>query len=346
MKYYSILTPYLVPDDIKFSKRVNLGDGFIYKAIERLVNFAEMKYKFTTRIRPTDQEIKLINKGKVLIIAGANQLNDNYTLWPNFSFDYLENIKVPIIPMGVGYSGINDANIKMSETTKKILLAVHNKINFSSWRCYRTINYINKFLPQLSDKTLMTGCPVIFNKELLNGDIFSKSYKKIIFTPTERGQWIERESQTIRYLLKNYTDAQITMVIHQDFSRLKLKELFWNIRYNKMTPSFFHLLIKMKGIDVVFPKTPEEGEAIYNNCDLHIGSRLHAHLYCLSKCKRSFLTYVDDRSTGFSEYLKFPIVDYKNIEKYLNYDFEIYREAAIDTYKTMQKFIKYLKEIL
>ncbi|NTW27560.1 MAG: polysaccharide pyruvyl transferase family protein [Candidatus Moranbacteria bacterium] len=343
--YYSVLTPFIIPNELKY-KKVNLGDGFILNAIKRQIPFSELRYQFSTKRSLTDSEIDLINNGKALIIAGANQLNADYVPWVGFSLESFNKITVPIIPFGVGYGGELHSTGKMSELTKEILLRIHGNIKFSSWRCFNTVKYLNSSVDDIGKKVLMTGCPVIYGSKLLNGEPFSSSVKKIVYTPTERGFWKKREYDTLRFIVDNFKGSEITMVLHQDYTKLGIREYLWNLLHNQSLPRLLHAYAKKRGVAIVMPKTIEEGESIYNDCDLHIGSRLHAHLYCLSMCKKSFLTHVDGRAVGFSEYLNFTIVDHTEISKYLDYDFEIYRKSAIIHYEEMKKFINYLREIL
>lgn len=85
---------------------------------------------------------------------------------------------------------------------------------------------------------------------------------------------------------------------------------------------------------------------LYRECDLHIGSRLHAHLYFLSLRKPSFLTYVDDRMLGFSQMLGFPVCDHDRLGDYMEFDFApCWRNmAAIEP--TMNRFVDYVKDEL
>ena len=63
----------------------------------------------------------------------------------------------------------------------------------------------------------------------------------------------------------------------------------------------------------------------------------------LSQNKRSFLTKVDERVTGFSEHFGFPICDPGHFEDLLNFDFEKVREAALRTYPVMARFVDSLQ---
>ena len=72
---------------------------------------------------------------------------------------------------------------------------------------------------------------------------------------------------------------------------------------------------------------------------MHVGSRLHAHLTFISRNKWSFLTYVDDRCLGFSEFLDFPLIEPGDLNRHLEDDFEIIRSNAQKSFQTMQKFV-------
>jgi hypothetical protein len=246
----------------------------------------------------------------------------------------------------------------MSSLTEAILREIHNRIKFSSWRCNLTTEYLNSFLPDLQEKFLMTGCPVMYDRNILEGSTFSDRVESVIVTVTERGDFWEREIATIDFVVKKYKSARKTLSLHQDFDLLRAKEKDKN--WFAFMQSFFKLseqetsevmqlreYARHQGFKIFKPKRVEECYKLYNKSDLHIGSRVHAHLYFLSQAKKTFVTYVDDRCLGFSKTLDFPICDPQNFEQYLDYNFEIYRHKCIDSFQNMYKFVSYIKnEIL
>lgn len=341
---YSVLTPYIIPPELSSHKKQNVGDGFILIAIKKLLRPFEAEFEFSTRRSLTADEIEKINSTKALIIAGANQLNDKYTIFPGANLDSIRQIKVPIIFMGVGYSGFDDQNSKMSNLTHSLLIEAHKTVEFSSWRCLRTMAYLNKNIPEIKGKILMTGCPVIYGDELLGGKPFSSGLGRVAVSITERGRWFSREKSTIDFVARKYGGSELFLVLHQDLATGGLREMLSGLKNLQPPASIIRWYAKLRGFKILVPKTAEECQDFYNTCDLHIGSRVHAHLYCLGASKRSFLTYVDDRAISFADYLKFPVVKPGRIDQYLDYDFETYRRNALASYKTMKKFIDYLKE--
>jgi hypothetical protein len=103
---------------------------------------------------------------------------------------------------------------------------------------------------------------------------------------------------------------------------------------------------RARGFQVFAARSPEEAQAFYNGCDLHVGSRLHAHLYFLSQAKRSFLSAVDGRSAGMARTLGFPLCDPAAWDRHFDYDFEQFRTAARVAYQSMARFVWSLKEKL
>ena len=66
------------------------------------------------------------------------------------------------------------------------------------------------------------------------------------------------------------------------------------------TPVALSGYAKRRGFEIFDSGDAEDFLNLYRDADLHIGSRLHAHLFCLSLRKSSFVTYVDERMAGFS----------------------------------------------
>lgn len=350
---YSILTPYIVPPEMQARKAVNIGDGFILNSIIKLLSPYKCKYLFTPRKKISDWEIAKINSTKALILAGANQLNDDFTIAPEMTLEQLEKIKVPIVPFGIGIYGVQSRNSAMSETTKDILSGIHQRIKFSSWRCDLTLQYLEQFLPELSNKFLMTGCPVMYNKKILDKVPFSEKEKKVVVTVTERGDFWEREVETIDFVSRQFPKSHKILSLHQDFALLgnqtKQKRIFSffgtkTAQKTNSKPILLREYALKRGFKIFQPRSVEDCFRFYNRCDRHIGSRVHAHLYFLSQSKKSFLTYVDDRCLGFAKTLDFPICDFANLEQYLDYDFEIYRQNCLQAFLNMQHFVSYLKQ--
>ena len=350
MKNYSLLTPYIIPKTFK-RKRVNIGDGLIVDSITYLLKEMKFEHLYSTKIPLSKDDILHLRDINYLIVAGANQINDNYNFINGTTIDDIKKISAQVIFMGVGYSGEPQLNKKMSENTKKILKLLLKDVKFFSCRCFRTVDYLVTNLPEYKDKFIMTGCPVVYGEKILSGHHFESDFVNnlVAVTITERGRnWFIREKRIIDYTCKFYSKQKKVLVLHQDFSENFMRSVLGLMR-GELPKVLIRFYAKIRGMTIVVPKNTFECKEIYRKCDIHLGSRLHAHLYCLSICKRSFLASIDGRSLGISEYLGFPIIDFgkskAEVEKIINnFDFEICRKNVMKYYEEMKKFINYLNK--
>lgn len=328
------LSPYLMPERLRTKKAVNLGDGFILRAVERLFGPIPENRLFSTRAAPGQETIAELAQSRVVLIAGANQLHDAFAVWPGLTASEIDRLGLRFAPVGLGINGEADRNEAMSEPAKDTLRAIHRRIEFSSWRCPLTVAYLERELPDLAGRFLMTGCPTTYDAPLLESARFEERDDDVAVTITERGDWWERERATIDYVARRFPNARRRLVLHQDFLALEddgssARRLRQDIRTHA------HGL----GFEVAAPGSADEALAIYRGAGMHFGSRVHAHLTMLSLNRRSFLTRVDDRATGFAEALGFAISEPTSFDGDLSRDFEPIRQAARRGYVEMRRFV-------
>ena len=344
---YSVLTPYLIPPELAGRKIVNLGDGFILRAIERLVGRFPPQQAFTPRIAPAAAARSILAQAPAVILAGANQLNDRYTIWPGLSAEEIRASTLRFIPFGIGVHGEPGHNEGLSKATREVLIAIHERITCSSWRCPRTVAWLSAQIPEISDQLVMTGCPVLYDAPLLDGKPFGPRMKRIAVTVTERGDFWSRETATLDFVAKTFPRAERFLVLHQNYSpptRLEwVHHRLWPRAgrdlndYQKLRRYAVRL-----GFKIVVPESADHCLAFYETVDAHLGSRLHAHLLCLSRAKRSWLIPVDGRALGMAEFLQFPLCQPHTLEAEMGFDFETVRFNARRTFTHMQHFIKSL----
>lgn len=338
-----MLTPYIIPEALRGRKVVNLGDGFILRAIERLIGTIDPDRCFTPRMAPDAAVRKVLRNSTYVVLGGANQLNDKYTVWPRLTAEEIRHDGYRFVPFGIGIHGEPGHTDGLSDATREVLAAIHEKIPFSSWRCPRTVAFLRSEMPDIADQFLMTGCPVIYDRPLLESNRFLKNRRRVAVTVTERGEFWGRESATIDFVARHFSDSQRYLVLHQNYSP---PERFEGIKHKfrpyKPVENQYERLrwyAAKRGFKVVAPSTADACLKFYENIDVHVGSRLHAHLRFLSQNKWTFLVGVDDRATGMSEHFGFPLCDPQQFQIYMDFDFETVRERARSTFPTMQKFL-------
>jgi hypothetical protein len=347
----AVLTPWLVPASLAGRKAANLGDGFILRAIERLLGpFAESRTG-SPRAAPTAAEFAALEKAPCVVLAGANQLRDDWSVWPGLTAERLRASRLRLVPFAIGLHGDPRCTERMSQVTRELLLAMHERIECSSWRCPRTVDWLRRELPQLAPQLVMTGCPVVYDRPLLDGAPFAPGERRVAVTVTERGDFWARETAVLDFAARRFPRAQRFVVLHQNWSpptRLELlRHRFWPAPAARLDDyQRLRQYAVRRGFKVVCPRDADDGMAFYESIDLHVGSRLHAHLLCLSRARRSWLVRVDGRADGIADDLGFPLCQPDAIESDLEgalaFDFEPVRERARRDFAVMQRFVETL----
>jgi hypothetical protein len=338
---YAAITPHAYRAyDIRVLGK-NIGDGFILRAVERFVGKIDPSMLVPARKTPSPRSLEKLNSAATVLLAGANQLNDHFSPWPGLTAENIRKTSYTFVPMGVGISGKDGGGLDLTLDAKARLIAMHERIAFSSWRCQRTVDALAQNVPEIKDKLLMTCCPVVLDRPLLEGVNFRKEHATIAATVTERDDFWERETSMLERIAKVYPKSRRIMVLHQDFAVLPANRKHGLISEMINNPARkLRSFAKNLGFEVRILRSADEGLALYtNDIDLHFGSRLHAHLLMMSLNKWSFLTYVDERMAGISECLGFPLCNPAHIDDELDYDFEIVRRNAKQHHVTMQKFV-------
>jgi hypothetical protein len=168
---------------------------------------------------------------------------------------------------------------------------------------------------------------------------------------TERDDFWARESQTIDFVHRTFPNADKVLSLHQAYpaaaSRPRWQAAVDRLRGREMrTAQALHEHARRRGFRLFAPQRIEQCWELYEASDLHVGSRLHAHLYFLRQAKRSFLSYVDERCVGISRALDFPLCDPADWNAAQDHDFERTRLAARSCHRVMAQFVSSLQERL
>ena len=340
----AVLTPYLIPPELQGRKVLNIGDGFILRAIERLIGRFSAGRCFSSRVPPSPDVAKVLEASTAIILAGANQLNDHYSVWPGLTANRIRASRFHFVPFGIGLHGALGQNDGLTDIAREVLEAIHERIEFSSWRCPRTVAYLERELPQLRGRFLMTGCPVLYDSPLLDGERFHEDVGSVAVTVTERDDFWNRETCTLDFVARRFPRTRRYLVLHQNYSPPGRFEFVRHrlLPFSQDCENAYERLrwyAVKRGYRVVALSSADACIKFYQGIDLHVGSRLHAHLMFLSRNKRSFLTQADGRSLGMAEFFGFPLCDPNRFDDYLDFDFETVRSRARTSFQVMRKFI-------
>ena len=280
---------------------VNSGDFLIERRSKELVEaIIGVDVDILKRNVSYDDRVDILNHYDAIIFAGGPIIQCG--IYPKripFVRE-LSKIKVPLRILGGGWKGRN--------VSEKIL---YEKYVFSE-DMLRFINTIAKQFPigcrdwytmrtlQKSNITnlIMTGCPAWYDIGKINELKLNKKYFDITIAdnitigisdpalPSNKPYFYK----LINLIIRKYQNANCKLFFHRGINKddlLKVKELCNQcpkITFIDMSESY-------------------EGFKQYNQCFLHIGFRVHAHIYNLSQGNVSILINEDARGIGVNHAL-------------------------------------------
>lgn len=285
----------------------NAGDFLIKEKAIELLKFFKPKRKIITFDRwetLTEEQIKIINNSRLLILCGGPAFR--YNLYPGIYplVKDLKEIKVPIITFGLGWKGIpgkwEDTHKYYFATKSYDLLNRIETSGFkSSLRDYLTLNMLRY---KDFNNYIMTGCPSWYNLNRIGQPLtIPLQIKKVAFSV---GVSFVKNKQIFNSLiililkLKEYFGESFVCTFHHPvdykyYLKTNLNKIFYTAHRELID------VLEEKGIKWVdLSSLSSKLTHFYDKVDLHIGFRVHAHLYMLSVRKPSILLIEDGRGYG------------------------------------------------
>jgi hypothetical protein len=283
----------------------NVGDFFIAERCKHLLktlgeekDFLEFK-----RWEPLDERLAEINETKAIILCGGPGYHTNF--YPGI-FTFVKNIndiKVPIIPYGLGWLGspmYHPEHFRFNESSMTLLQYIHENCEATSCRDNATKEILNRYNFQ---NVIMTGCPTWYDLDSI-GKKFEKPKEihcvAISMTPTSLffKQNVELLKQAGELFKSLCPSVELWAVFHRGI----VEDEFTPPGEAKSLQSMANYAEKI-GYRVFDLSYDASNIDIYRRCDLHVGFRVHAHIFFLSIRKPTFLLQVDGRGRALSETL-------------------------------------------
>lgn len=312
--YYVILT----------GSKNNAGDFLIKHRAKQLFSFLRPDRHLIDldAWRPIDSHtLDIVNRSQATILTGGPALQQN--MYPNvYSLvDDLARITCPITTMGIGWYSLTGRwedthHYPLSDQTLKLLHRIESDGLVSSVRDYHTLNTLacHGF-----KNFIMTGCPALYSLEHLDTPTEPLSQvRKIgvsLGVTLKSSKRMFRQMQNVVLMLKDkFKNESVEVVFHHSLSPDYLcthgasKDL-----YNAQQRFAEWLAANdIRYIDV--SGSAEKLMEYYASCDIHIGYRVHAHIYMNSISKPSVLLSEDGRGIALKEVLSgCNLIAYSNI---------------------------------
>ncbi|GEQ32267.1 hypothetical protein B795N_01490 [Marinilactibacillus psychrotolerans] len=287
----------------------NVGDFLITERAIALLEKIAPEYEFIKYNHwEAFKDMNLINGSQGIIILGGpgyqmNMYPGVYKLRKDFT-----EIKVPIYTLGSGWKGkpgdrTTEKLYKFTDSAKFLLNSMEKTFAGMSCRDHQTVRALtNNGYKNIT----MTGCPVWYDLQSLGKEFQApQKLNKIVFTPAQDYVYSDQSIEIMNYLKERFNDSKIIVSFHRGIGEV-----------DEFTPESDAINTKKLanhasdlGYEVVNVSYDTNKLKFYNDCDLHIGYRVHAHIYFLSKRLPSILIHEDGRGNGVTEALNSPGID-------------------------------------
>lgn len=293
----------------------NVGDFLITNRALALLNHIGPDFEYI--VKPHWEfldNIDFVNKSEGIIILGGPGFQMNMFPGVYKLFSDLSKIKVPIYTLGTGWKGKPG-----DKTTEKLYhflkpsVELINKINETSagisCRDYQTVNVLKN---NAFNNVTMTGCPVWYDIPSIGKEFLPpKKISKIVYTPAQDELFSDQSIEVLKFIINRFKDSKIIVSFHRGIGEV---DKYTDLNDANNTQKIATVAKKL-GAEIVDVSYSAEKLNFYDECDLHIGYRVHAHIYFLSKRLPSILLHEDGRGNGVSDALKSPGIDGYKIPK-------------------------------
>ena len=227
----------------------------------------------------------------------------------------LDSINLPMMNIGGGWYGKDNRyeTVKeyyLDEGSIELLRLIERSAGCLSCRDWFTVN----MLKEKGFNAEMHGCPAWYDlKNVAQAKIRGiEIIKKICISDPANVNNYEAAKELISVLKERYPLAEIKFVFHRGA---------WGKEEGTLgdrRKAAIESVLLENNISWVDISGGYEGFSVYDSCDLHIGFRVHAHIYNLSIRNRSILLEEDGRGAGVNHALGLSNIHvYDEIRQYM-----------------------------
>jgi polysaccharide pyruvyl transferase WcaK-like protein len=266
----------------------NIGDHLIELAIRRLLGDLHCE-RFSIRRTLSAEEIERINAMSCAVICGTNlyQYEWESALTPAV----LAQIKVPVIPFGVGGSAATLGDTAVGETTLKMIRSLHERCVVSSVRDPHAAAVLDRAGVR---NFVLTGCPVLYWAQApeLPGST-ARARRRLVVTARNwlMHRWPDAVDHPVqiallRRIFDRFASQDLVFAVHEEFDRNLVQRLGLPRRL------------------VVDSADPSDYLRLYTDPDnVVFAMRLHAGMLALANGLPTVFVGHDTRTYAFCEML-------------------------------------------
>lgn len=279
------------------AQSTNVGDNLIFESCKNIIRKVNPKAEFLEFIHNHNfiENLDELNSFTALIIPHLAIRNE---MWPEIYrlVDDLKMIKIPIVSIGTGAKEMSPILIKNHKKQDdfdptKTNINFSNSINELFSNVKKPISARDNFTQTVLQKNnftdvVLTGDPAWYDFEQMEKSfMIPEKINRISFT-TPHAPWMMEQAKSIISLFeKLWPQGKLFCCLH---SGKNLED---------QTVADF---AQSQGHEIKILKSTKDLE-FYKTCDIHLGYRLHAHIYNLRNHIPSWLIYEDARGWAFDQ---------------------------------------------
>ncbi|HZO09715.1 MAG TPA: polysaccharide pyruvyl transferase family protein, partial [Myxococcota bacterium] len=282
--------------------RRNAGDFLITERAVALLQRLrpDRELRVAPAWEPLDPHGELLRDARAVLIAGGPGFQPAMVPEVYPLAERLDELPCPVIPFGVGWKGrAGDAyavrRYAFTARSRAALRWMADRTPLLGCRDGLTQEVLRR---HGIGNTALVGCPVWYDAASLGKDPEPpRTVERVVFTPAQLHALRDQSVEVARRIAELLPRAEKICSFHRGLDEV------WMPRADAENNRSLAAEIDALGFDVVDVSGDASRLRFYDECTLHVGYRVHAHLYFLSKRKPSLLVEEDGRGAGASQAL-------------------------------------------
>lgn len=293
----------------------NGGDFLIYERAIAALKAAYPDAQFTVNLKNDAQfDIDQINEYDAIVTGGGGAQFAEPYVKTSFFYQHFDEITTPIHYMGTGLYGADGEDATLYEYPySDEMIRYFNQVVERGGQLASRDWVVDTILRNSGVKgVVMAGCPAWYDPEMLakpetdavfNTSFADREIRKIAVSnhgltknTQDHGKKLSQIEELILFLKGNYPSAEIMLTFNDGYITKYSKD--YNLTLQKWAEE--------QGVRCVELSSDAAKFKALDGIDLHVGFRVHTHIYCISKMIPSLLIEEDIRGFGMNETLHLP----------------------------------------
>lgn len=290
--------------------KANLGDFLITERTKALLGKLRPEHELVQvpAWEPLEPHLDTVRQAAAVIIMGGPGYQPGFhgKVYP--LCQTIETLPAPLVPLGLGWKGVPGdattvARYQFTARSLQALRAASRNPAGLGCRDYLSAKILRR---HGLERTTMTGCPVWYDLESMGRSMtLPDDVKRLVYTPAHSPLFKEQSKQIARSLASLFPEADKICSFHRGYRAAGR----WKPQRDLDVAQDIGRTAEGLGFECRDVSGSLEKIGFYDECDFHVGYRVHAHLYFLSKRRPSLLIHEDGRGMGQSHALDLMGID-------------------------------------